>query len=193
MNGIEKITGRILDDARAQREAALAQAQQQAQQIAQQSSQQAQQRRQQLEQQALQTARQQEQRLVSSARMDAQRQLLGVKQELVEQAYDLALQKLCSLPREEYIRVLAQLLDKASSTGTEQAVFSARDRQVGQQAVDEVNRSRGKHLTVAEQTGEMAGGFLLLDKNTRVNCTFETLVRLNKSETAAAVANMLFG
>ena len=38
----------------------------------------------------------------------------------------------------------------------------------------------------------ISGGFILKDKNVEVNCTFDTLVRLQKADTAGAVAKMLF-
>lgn len=192
MNGIEKITGRILDDARAQAETVVAAARQQADELALRLEQQADQLQRQLEQRGEEKARQQEQRLVSAAQSEGCRRLLAARQDMVEQVYALALEQLCSMPREEYIRVLVQLLQKASSSGKEQAVFSEKDREAGLAAVEEVNRITGKCLTVAPQPGEMAGGFLLVDRNTQVNCTFETLVRLQKGETASAVANMLF-
>ncbi len=47
-------------------------------------------------------------------------------------------------------------------------------------------------LTLAEETRPIQGGFVLCDGNVEVNCTFDTLVRLQKAETAGAVAKRLF-
>lgn len=47
-------------------------------------------------------------------------------------------------------------------------------------------------LTLSQETRPMRGGFVLRDQNVEVNCTFETLVRLQKAETAGTVAKMLF-
>jgi V/A-type H+-transporting ATPase subunit E len=47
-------------------------------------------------------------------------------------------------------------------------------------------------LTLAEETRPMQGGFILSKGNVEVNCTFETLVRLQKAETAGAVLKKLF-
>ena len=47
-------------------------------------------------------------------------------------------------------------------------------------------------LTVSEETRPIRGGFILKDNNVEVNCAFETLVRLQRAETAGTVAKLLF-
>lgn len=48
-------------------------------------------------------------------------------------------------------------------------------------------------LTLAEETRPMKGGFILRDGKVEVNCAFETLVRLQRTEMAGEVAKTLFG
>lgn len=48
-------------------------------------------------------------------------------------------------------------------------------------------------LTLSEETRDIQGGFILRDGSVEVNCTFETLVRLQRTETAGDVARILFG
>ena len=43
-----------------------------------------------------------------------------------------------------------------------------------------------------KETLPIQGGFILRSGNVEVNCTFDTLVRLQKAETAGAVAKKLF-
>ena len=158
--------------------------------------------------------------------VEARKTALATKQELVERAYALALEKLCALPEKEYTEVLAKLLVQASSTGREEVVFSSQDRErIGKAAVARANEmlaaaaapdlpsASGKvgeilgkvvagvsaiaqgtaMLSLSEETRPMRGGFILKDQNVEVNCTFETLVRLQRAETAGAVAKKLFG
>ena len=168
MNGIEKITQRIESDAQAEIDCTLADAREKA-------------------------AAEREERLVSSAQMEARKVQLAAKQEMVERTYALALDKLCAMPEEQYVTVLADLLVQASSNGKEEAVFSAKDRErVGEKAVAKANALSGKQLRLSEETQPIRGGFILKDKNVEVNCAFETLVRLQKAETAGAVVKKLF-
>lgn len=193
MNGIEKITqrieadaqleiDRILGDAKAEAEAAAARWQAQADAEASE-----------LAAKNEKTAAEREERLVSAAQMEARKVRLAAKQEMVEKAYIRALEKLRSMPLEQYVAVLADLLVQASSTGTEEAVFSPEDRErAGKAAVEKANQASGKKLTLSQETSPIQGGFILRSGNVEVNCTFDTLVRLQKAETAGAVAKKLF-
>lgn len=193
MNGIEKITQRIESDAQAEIDRILGEARDEAARITASYRAQADAEARDLEAKNERAAAEQEERLVSAAQMKARKVQLAAKQEMVEKAYIQALEKLCAMPQEQYVAVLANLLVEASSNGREEAVFSKEDReQVGKAAVEKANQISGKQLRLSEETQPIRGGFILKDKNVEVNCTFETLVRLQKAETAGAVVKTLF-
>jgi len=193
MNGLERITSRIEAEARGEIDSLLGTAKQEAERITQDFRTRAETEARALAAKNEKNAEEREARLVSAAQMDAQKQLLAVKQELVEETYRLALDKLCSMPEEKETAFLARLLAQASTTGMEEAVFSAKDRErIGAKAVRRANESTGKKLTLSEQTAPIRGGFILRDKNVEVNCTYETLLRLEKAQTAGATAKLLF-
>ncbi|MCF2616841.1 hypothetical protein JQM68_06490 [Oscillibacter valericigenes] len=193
MNGIEKITQRIASDAQAEVDCILGDARDEAGRIAANYRAQADAEAAELAAKNEKAAAEREERLVSAAQMEARKVQLAAKQEMVEKAYIQALDKLCALPEEQYVAILADLLVKASSNGKEEAVFSPEDRErVGEAAVAKANELSGKQLRLSEETQPIRGGFILKDKNVEVNCTFETLVRLQKAETAGAVAQKLF-
>lgn len=225
MNGIEKITGRITADAQAEAERVLSAAREEAAKITARYQAQADTECADLTAKNAKAAVEREERLVSMAQMEARKVLLAAKQEMVEKTYALALEKLCALPEEQYVQVLADLLVQASSTGREEAVFSPEDRErVGKAAVAKANELLVKQaapgvpqgdsavtnllskvaanvtamakgtamLALSKETRPLKGGFILKDENVEVNCTFDTLVRLQKAETAGMVAKKLF-
>ena len=193
MNGIEKITQRIASDAQAEIDRILGDARDEAARITANYRAQADAEAQELADKNERAAAEQEERLISAAQMKASRLQLAAKQEMVEKAYIQALDKLCAMPKEQYVDVLAKLLVEASSNGKEEAVFSPEDRErVGEAAVAKANELSGKQLRLSEESLPIRGGFILKDKNVEVNCTFETLVRLQKAETAGAVVKTLF-
>ena len=193
MNGIEKITQRIASDAQAEVDRILGEARDEAARITANYRAQSDAEARELEAKNDKAAAEQEERLVSAAQMKARRHQLAAKQQMMEKAYIQALDKLCAMPEEQYVAVLAKLLVEASSNGREEAVFSKEDReQVGKAAVEKANQLSGKQLRLSEETQPIRGGFILKDKNVEVNCTFETLVRLQKAETAGAVVKTLF-
>ena len=195
MNGIETILQRLNADAGAEAEAVLAQARQEAAEITARYQAQAARESAARKQRNELAAAEQEERLVSAAQMEARKTLLSVRQELVERAFDLALEKLCAMPDQDYIAAAARLLAQAAPDGKGAAVFSAKDRaRVGRQAVEEANRLLGPdgHLTLSPETREIRGGFILSNGSIEVNCTFETLVRLQRGTMSGETAKLLF-
>lgn len=194
MNGIEKITDRISTEARAEAARVLEEAQGQAARITAKYQAQADAESEELASRNRKAAAEREERLVSMAQMESRKTALAAKQEMVEQAYALALEQLRAMPEEQYVEVLAGLLAQASSTGKEEVILSPADRdKVGKAAVDRANRQlSGGALKLAKETRPIRGGFILKDANVEVNCTFDTLVRLQKAETAGTVAKKLF-
>ena len=47
-------------------------------------------------------------------------------------------------------------------------------------------------LTLSEKTRPIRGGFIMVDDEVEINCTFETLVRLQREKLEREVANVLF-
>ena len=193
MNGIERITQRISADAQAEMDRVLGEARAEAEKITAKYQAQAAAEAADLDARNKKAAAEREERLAGTAQMEARKAALAAKQEMVEKAYDLALQKLCSLPEEKYTAVLAQLLVQASSTGKEEVIFSEADRRkVGKAAVEKANQEGGKNLTLSGETRSIPGGFILRSGSVEVNCAFDTLVRLQKAETAGDVVKKLF-
>ena len=193
MNGIDTILRRLDTDAKAEADAVLKKALQEAADITARYQAQAAQEATRLAARNEKAAEEREERLVSAAQMEGRKTILAAKQTVMEQVYDKALEKLLSLPRTQYIEVLAALLAQASSEGRGEAIFSAADRETaGQAAVDAANAKTGGHLMLSAETAPIRGGFLLRQGSVEVNCAFETLVRLQKTETAGLVARKLF-
>lgn len=193
MNGIERITQRISADAQAEMDRVLGEARAEAEKITAKYQAQAAAEAADLDARNKKAAAEREERLAGTAQMEARKAALAAKQEMVEKAYDLALQKLCSLPEEKYTAVLAELLVRASSTGKEEVIFSDKDRRkVGKAAVEKANQEGGKNLTLSGETRSIPGGFILRSGSVEVNCAFDTLVRLQKAETAGDVVKKLF-
>ena len=203
MNGIEKITQRIDQDAQAEIDQILGDARRQAAEILARYEAQAKKEAEELLGRGEKNAAEREERLASVAQMEAKKLTLATKQEMLDKAFALALEQLASLPEDEYIALLAALAARAAATGREQLIFSPKDRErVGEQVVAAANEKLSQdgaaemlagQLTLSEETRPMCGGFILSDGEVEVNCAFETLVRLQRSEVSGEVAKALFG
>ena len=215
MNGIDKITQRIGADTQAEIDRILADAAVQAEAAADKFRTQAEAEDRDLLAKSERAAAEREERLVSAAQMEARKTLLTAKQEMVERAYQRALEKLRSLPQEQYVELLAALLVRASSTGREgagKAAVARANELLAKEAAPELPLGDGvvanllnkvaagvsafaqgtAMLAVSEETRDISGGFILKDGRIEVNCTFDALVRAEREQTAGEVAKLLF-
>ena len=194
MDGIEKITGRIAADAGREIDDINAEARRQADEITARYEAQAQRESEEIISRGRRNADERVERLASVAQLDARKLELAAKQEMPSKAYDLALEKPVNLPDKEYVNLLAALAVKAPSTGREAVIFSQKDRaRYGKAVVTQANEKLGDgRLTMSEQSRPIQGGLILSDGDVEVNCTFETLVRLQRGEMDREVAKVLF-
>ncbi len=225
MDGIERITEKINADVQAEIDTLMAQAKAEADQITADSKAKVDTLSQELAAQGKRAAAEREERMACVAQLDARKVILSAKQGLLNQAFDKALEKLCTMEDEAYTELLANLLVKASRTKKEQVAFSQKDRtRVGKAAVTRANEILAKRsaqnngisdnkaaspmdkvvtsvstspqgstmLTLSEENRNIKGGFILIDGKVETNCSFETLVRLEKNSMSGEVAKLLF-
>ena len=195
MDGIEKITGRIAADTEQEIAELRAAAQRQADEIAGRYEAQAQRESADILARGRRSADERMERLASVAQLEARKLELAAKQEMLQKAFDKALERLLTLPEEQYIVLLSELAVKAARTGREQVILSQKDRtRYGKQAVTAANEKLGDkgHLTLSQESRPIKGGLILSDGDVEVNGTFETLVRLQRGALDREVAKVLF-
>ena len=78
--------------------------------------------------QGVKSAEDRVQRLAKTADMEARKSVLSFKQSIVAEAFDKAEAKLNGLSGEEYVAFLAALAARAAATGTEEIVLTGADR-----------------------------------------------------------------
>ena len=132
MNGIEKITARIQEDSQKEINAILAEAKAKAAEITAQAQAEAKAAGDEVLAQGRKAAAEREDRMASTAQMECRKAVLAAKQEVIEEAFQLAHKKLLALPTDQYVELLADLAVQASTTGKEKLIFSPSHRaQVG--------------------------------------------------------------
>jgi len=227
MNGIEKITAKIMQDAEAEVQGLMAQTEEKLAALQAQTEAQAKQERDAILSRGRKAADERLERLESAAQMEQRKLVLAAKQEVVGEAFERSVEHLCTLSDSELVKLLTALAVEASSTGREALIFSVKDRaRIGKQVVMAANEELAKkvspelpgaitdskmgafvgkvvntaaaqfagtaRLTLSEQTRPIRGGFVMVDDDVEINCTFETLVRLQREKLEREVANVLF-
>ena len=191
MNGIEKITQRIAEDARMEIDDTLKTAEKDAARIKSSFDERIAEEEKELASKNYRVASERLSRLENLAQMESRKVLLAAKQDEIDKVYALALNKLCSMPQEKYVDVLTGLMEKTGVSEGE-VLFAAKDVELGKKAILKANNDLGTAFTAAAEPADIRGGFIIHAGKTVINCAFETLVRLSRAETAAKLAEMLF-
>ena len=131
------------------------------------------------------------------SRMEANRNVLALKQDMVKAAFLRAEEKICTLPRGEYVSFLAKLASKASVSGNEEIIFSKRDADFAPavvEAANAMNAEAGKTaaLKASAVPGDFSGGVILRESGVDLNCTVSAMLEQYKNEISPLVAGKLF-
>lgn len=193
MNGIEKVAERIRADAQEEAKAIQQEASETAAGERQRAENEARALKDRLIQEADADAEALYARLVAASDTEAKKSALAVKQELLNEAFQKAVEKLRALPEAKYVKLLASLAAKASETGSEQIILNPADRAAyGEAIMAEANRISGKALTLSEETRSIVGGLILSQGRIEVNCTLDTLASQSRSALSIQAAKLLF-
>lgn len=193
MNGMEKITARMKEDAARSLSELNAQTEQELRRIREESAARAEKERETAGGHAHLAAQERYERLCSAAEMETRKLTLSAKQEVLAETYDRALEILCSMPREEYLSLLVHLLKAAGGKGDEKIALSAKDRdEMGETLVERANKELNAHYTLAGEAADIRAGLVLICKECDVNCSFETLLALSREKTERGAAKLLF-
>ena len=198
MEGIEKITARIIEDAEREIAAMQQETEEEVNTLLAQAQTEAEQESMELLVRGRRAAEERRERLSSSADMECRKLELAAKQELLQQSFDAALEELCALPPERDVTLLSALAVEASSSGRERMILSARDAdRLGEEIVKAANAvlqkaGRRGELTLSQETRPIPGGFILAEGDVELNCAFDTLIRLQREKLEKEVAAILF-
>ena len=141
MNGIDKITARIQEDAGAEISALMREAEEKAVAVRSEYEETARAESAKAAEKAEADAALLLERAEGAARMEAKSMVLSAKQACIDQAFEAAIKKLLSLPEEEYVDLLARLAVRSASTGREEILLNSRDREaVGAKVVARANQ-----------------------------------------------------
>ena len=193
MNGMEKITARMKEDAARSLSELNAQTEQELRRIREESAARAEKERETAGGHAHLAAQERYERLCSAAEMETRKLTLSAKQKVLAETYDRALEILCSMPREEYLSLLVHLLKAAGGKGDEKIALSAKDRdEMGETLVERANKELNAHYTLAGEAADIRAGLVLISEECDVNCSFETLLALSREKTERGAARLLF-
>jgi len=134
-------------------------------------------------------------RAIIALRSSLSMKLLDAKNAAIDQTFDAAVQKVINLPDNGYKELLLKWLRAApQQRGT--LILNERDKQnLGRELVESINRDRAEDtaVTLAEEPGEMIGGFVLRTAKYEIDKSLDSIVAKLKEEMSPEIAAELFG
>ncbi len=126
------------------------------------------------------------------AELDVKKLRLGAKQELLSQTLAAALDEMVKLSSEKYLSFVGKLLDQTVVTGDEEVQVGPSEKHITSSWLAKYNESQGKKLTLAKETADIRGGFILRRGKISENCSFEMLIRWLKDDLESELVKRLF-
>ena len=134
-------------------------------------------------------------RVIIALRSSLSMKLLDAKNAVIDQTFDAAVKKVVDLPDNGYKDLLLKWLSAAEQEPAV-LILNARDRQaIGRELVESVNQGRSEDtaVTLAEEAGEMSGGFVLRAAKYEIDNSLDSIVAKLKEEMAPDIAAEIFG
>ena len=138
-------------------------------------------------------------RLLSSTQMEARKSILRLKQDLIDQVFEVAHDKVRRLKDVEYREFIKALILKVAETGDEEIVVGKRDtKRITPAFVTSVNKALKKagkegKLHLGTPSSEITGGVILRRGRKEVNATLSALFAAARRELESEVAEVLLG
>lgn len=125
------------------------------------------------------------------AGLDVRKNTLKTKQDILDEIYNRAEQKLRELNKKQYLSLILAKIDEYADDGDE--VLLSCDGVVSEKDITESEVAKRKKLTVSKKQGKFKGGVILVGKICDKNLTFHEIILAEKEKSSSLLAKKLFG
>ena len=126
------------------------------------------------------------------AELDAKRIDLGVRQQLVGEAFEASLKQMVEMAPDKYVKFADKLMNEAVKTGHEVVFVGQNEKHLDQRWLDGYNASHNTSLTLSPEKLPIRGGFVLRDDKIDTNCSWEMLIADARADIETEVVKRLF-
>jgi V/A-type H+-transporting ATPase subunit E len=132
-------------------------------------------------------------RKISSGKLEERKMILATKQDAVRKSFDLALEKLSTMPEDKYINYLLDGICNIPNCEGEVILNELDRNKIGEKLVKIANdKLKTDKIVLSKGTFQTKGGFILRKGDVEVNNTFEMILSSIKEGLTFEVANTLF-
>ncbi len=192
MDGQQKIIDKIISDATAEAGEILSEAVKKAEEIVEKSRGEAQAEYDAFVKKAQKSGEETVKRRLTVSELEVKKIVLSAKKQAVDNAFDAAAERLCSLPKDEYVALVGAMIASAASDG-DVVTVAEKDKKLFTKAYfSEISEKIGKKLILSDTFGDFSGGVILSGHGVDKNLTFESELKLLRDEIEPEVAKIMF-
>lgn len=198
MANIDNLKNKILDDDKIASEEILNEGKQKAKSIIDEAKRKSDEIMSDMKEKAEKDGREQKERMISRAKLEVRNDILRAKQGSIDLVLNKTLENISNMNDEEYIEFIKKLLLNSVETGSEEIIFSTRDKnRIKDSAIAEVNtelKNRGLkgELKISSETRDISSGFILKRGGLELNCSIDSQIRILRDSLEGEIANLLF-
>lgn len=122
--------------------------------------------------------------------LDGRKIILKAKREVIDDAFIVALDKLRSVSKTYYLRLVERSIAENAEEGD--VIVLSKDGVIGAKDVEAMPCFKDMNLSVAKDRGDFVGGVKLVGKNCDKDLSFAAIIEGVKEEKTAGVASVLF-
>lgn len=133
-------------------------------------------------------------RAESAAALLKRKAILSEKQDIIAEVFDEALDKLISMPDDQYVDTITKIAVKNALPEDGRIIFSAADKKrLPASFESDLNKKlKAGKLKLADDTIDTVGGFVLSYGGIEQNCTFKALIDAGRERLTDKVSKVLF-
>lgn len=198
MSDVKNITSKILKDAEVERDSILAASEDEKNKIISKRVNSAKALEDEILSKAEQEGKSKKDRIISSAKLKVRNDKLAQKQSVIDNVFDEALNKLCTLSADELSNFIRRSILSMDIEGDENLVLNHEGLKViGLEFMDSLNaelKDKGLkgEIRLLKKEGSFRGGFILEKNGIEINNTYEALISSLRDELEFEVAKVLF-
>lgn len=126
------------------------------------------------------------------ANLDVAKMQLRAKRDLIQDVYNGALAKLAALPTKEYVGFCSRLLDEAVVSRDEKLIVKSGEKHITAKWLASYNDAHDTKLALSDEKADIAGGFILVRGRTRIDCSWDMLLKVLQEKQESDVVKRLF-
>ncbi|WP_315112680.1 V-type ATP synthase subunit E [Clostridium intestinale] len=198
MSNIKNLTEKILEEAKHKEKEIAAYAESEKEKILSSKIKEAEDERKLILLKAEEEAKTKKERIISSTTLKVRNEKLEIKQKLISEVFDKALEELCSMNSSKLKNFVKHTILDLDIEGDETIILNEDGKsKIDDKFVEDLNfiflaRNKKGELKVREENGNFKGGFIVEKNGVEINNTFESLMDSMKDELEYEVSKALF-